>query len=208
MMKKVRKWLPLGRLLTGKQHGGIPRVMETFWILKWVVVMWMYIRVYSHPDVYLRSSHFLPVNEGFEAEAPILWPLDSKSQLTGKDPDAETDWGQEEEGATEDEVVEWHHQLNGHEFEQTLWDSEGQGSLACCSPWSHRVRHNLATEQQILFLVPGPRSLFREAVLDAVSTWYPCLFTLILLYLNHKSRSRVVPLYLLTCPWLHLNCIF
>ena len=49
--------------------------------------------------------------------------------------------------------------------------SEGQGSLACCGPWSHRVRHNLATEQQILFLVPGPRSLFREAVLDAVSTW-------------------------------------
>ena len=51
----------------------------------------MYIWVYSHPDVYLRSSHFLPVNEGFEAEAPILWPLDSKSQLTGKDPDAEKD---------------------------------------------------------------------------------------------------------------------
>ena len=62
MMKKVRKWLPLGRLLTGKWHGGIPRVMETFWILKWVVIMWVYIRVDSHPGVYLRSSHFLHVN--------------------------------------------------------------------------------------------------------------------------------------------------
>lgn len=62
MMKKVRKWLPLGRLLTGKWHGGIPRVMDTFWILKWVVVMWVYIRMDSHPDVYLRSSHFLHVN--------------------------------------------------------------------------------------------------------------------------------------------------
>ena len=62
MMKKVRKWLPLGTLLTGKWHGGIPRVMETFWILKWVVIMWVYIRVDSHPGVYLRSSHFLHVN--------------------------------------------------------------------------------------------------------------------------------------------------
>ena len=48
---------------------------------------------------------------------------------------------------TEDETGEWHHQLKGHEFDQTVGDSEGQGSLACCSPWGHRVRHNLATEQ-------------------------------------------------------------
>ena len=50
----------------------------------------------------------------------------------------------------QDEMVEWHHRLSGHEFEQTLEDSEGQGSLACCSPWSHRVSHDLATEHQIL----------------------------------------------------------
>ena len=49
---------------------------------------------------------------------------------------------------TEDEMIGWHHQLNGHEFEQTLEDSEGQGSLACCSPWGCRVRDDLATEQQ------------------------------------------------------------
>ena len=63
-----------------------------------------------------------------EVEAPRLWPPDAKSWLIGKDPDAGKDWGQEEKGATEDEVVGWHHQLNGHEFEQTLEDSEGQGS--------------------------------------------------------------------------------
>ena len=56
-------------------------------------------------------------------------------ELIGKDPDAGKDWGQEEKGMTEDEMVGWHHQHNGHEFEQTPGDGEGQGSLACCSPW-------------------------------------------------------------------------
>ena len=73
-----------------------------------------------------------------EAEAPILWPLDVKSQLIWKDPDAGKDWRQKEKGAVEDEKVRFHHWLNGHEYEQTLGDSEGQGSLACCSPWGHK----------------------------------------------------------------------
>ena len=60
-----------------------------------------------------------------------------KSQLTGKDPDAGKDQRQEK-GVTEDEMVEWHHPLNGHEFEQTLRESEGQGSLVCCSPWGFK----------------------------------------------------------------------
>jgi len=55
--------------------------------------------------------------------------------------------GLEEKGGTEDEMIGWHHQFNGHEFEQTTVDSEGQGSLACFNPWDHRVRHNLLTEQ-------------------------------------------------------------
>ena len=58
------------------------------------------------------------------------------------------DGGQEEKGLTEDEMVGWHHQLNGHEFEQTLGDGEGQGSLACCHPWGCRVGYDLVTEQQ------------------------------------------------------------
>ena len=73
-----------------------------------------------------------------EAEAPILWSPDAKSWLTGKDPDAGKDWRQEEKGATEDEMVGWHHRLDGHGFEQTPGDSEGQRSLACCSPWRHK----------------------------------------------------------------------
>ena len=83
-----------------------------------------------------------------KAEAPILWPPDAKSWLIGKDPDAGKDSGQEEKGMIEDEVVGWHHWLNGHEFEQTLGDGEGQGNLACCGPWGHRVGHDWATEQQ------------------------------------------------------------
>ena len=70
-----------------------------------------------------------------EAEAPILWPPDAKSWLIRKDSDAGKDWGQEEKWVAEDEMVGWHHQLNGHEFEQALGDGEGQGSLAYCSPW-------------------------------------------------------------------------
>ena len=73
-----------------------------------------------------------------EAEAPILWPSDAKNWLIWKDPDAGKDWGQEEEGAIEDEMAGWHHWLNGREFEQALGDAEGQGGLVCCSPWGHK----------------------------------------------------------------------
>ena len=69
------------------------------------------------------------------AETPILWPPDAKNWLIWKDPNAGKDWGQEEKGATEDEIVGWLHRLNGHESEQTPGDTDGQGNLACCSPW-------------------------------------------------------------------------
>ena len=70
-----------------------------------------------------------------EAEAPMLWPPDMKSWLTRKDPDAGKDWRQEEKGMTENEMVGWHHQLNGHEFEQALGVGDGQESLPCYSSW-------------------------------------------------------------------------
>ena len=86
---------------------------------------------------------------GVESEDPILWPSDSKCWLTGKDLDAGKDWGQKEKGAMEDEMVRQHHQLSGHEFEQTLGDSEGQRLLVCCSPWGHRESEmTLVTERQ------------------------------------------------------------
>ena len=71
-----------------------------------------------------------------EAETPILWPPDAKNQLIRKDPDAGRDKGQEK-GVTEGEMVGWHYQLNGHEFEQAPAAGDGQGSLVCCSPWGH-----------------------------------------------------------------------
>ena len=66
------------------------------------------------------------------------WPPDVKNWLIRKDPDAGKDWRQENKGTAEDEMVGWHHQLNRHEFEQALGDGEGQGSLACCSPWGRK----------------------------------------------------------------------
>ena len=68
-----------------------------------------------------------------EVETPLLWPPDAKNWLTGKNPDAGRDWRQEKKGMTEDEMIGWHRQLNGHEFEQALGVGDGQGSLASCS---------------------------------------------------------------------------
>ena len=92
-------------------------------------------------------------------EGDQSWPPHAKSWLIGKDPDVGRDWGQEEKGTTEDEMVGWHHQLNGHEFELTLGVGAGQGGLACCDSWGYkesdtteqlnwteRVRHDWATE--------------------------------------------------------------
>ena len=101
-----------------------------------------------------------------EAETPMLWPPDVKSQFIGKDPDAGKDWGQEEKGATEDEMVGWHHRLNGQKFKQTPGDSEGQGSLACCSKSMElpRIRQDLMTEQQQQIM------LFKEYILTHSQT--------------------------------------
>ena len=73
-----------------------------------------------------------------EAETPILWLPDVKNWLVWKDPDAGNDWRQEEKGMTEDDMVGWHHWLNGLEFEYASRVGDGQGSLACCSPWGHK----------------------------------------------------------------------
>ena len=73
-----------------------------------------------------------------ETEAPILWPPDVKNWLIGKDPDAGKDWRQEGKGTTEDEMVGWHHWVNGHEFDQALGVGDVQGRLACCTLWGHK----------------------------------------------------------------------
>ena len=81
--------------------------------------------------IFIRRTHA-------EAEAPILWPPDAKSRLIRKDPEAGRDWRHKEKGVAVDEIVRQHHRLNGHKFEQTLGDGEGQGNLVCCSPWGHK----------------------------------------------------------------------
>ena len=77
-----------------------------------------------------------------DAEAPILWPPDAKHCLIGKDPDNGKDWRQEEKWMTADEMVGWHHQLDGHEFEEAQGIGDVQGSLACCIPWDCRVQYD------------------------------------------------------------------
>ena len=90
-----------------------------------------------------------------EDETPKLWPPDVKSWLIWKDPDAGKDWGQEEKGTTEDEMVGWHHWLDGHEFQWTPGVGDRQGGLACCNSWGGKesdktewLNWTEATEQQ------------------------------------------------------------
>ena len=81
-----------------------------------------------------------------EAETPILWPSDVKNWLIWKDPDPGKDWRREEKGTTEDEMVGWHHWLNGHGFGWTLGVGDGQGGLVCCNSWG---RKELDTTEQL-----------------------------------------------------------
>ena len=83
-----------------------------------------------------------------EAEAPILWPPDAKSQIIGKDPDAEENWGQEKKGVTEDEIVWWHHWLNAQTLSKLLGIVKDREPSVLQSMRSQRVGHNLVTEQQ------------------------------------------------------------
>ena len=73
-----------------------------------------------------------------EVETPILWPPDAMSRFIWKDTDAGKDWGQEEKGITEDEMVRWHHRLNGHGFGWTLGVGDRQGGLECCGSWGRK----------------------------------------------------------------------
>ena len=114
--------------------------------------LWYWRRLLRVPWTARRSNH-PKGNQSWigrtdaEAETPILWPPDVKNWLPGKDPDAGKDWRQEKKGLTEDEMVGWHHQLDGHEFGQALGVGDGQGGLECCSTWGPQtVRHNWVTE--------------------------------------------------------------
>ena len=117
------------------------------WTINWCFWIVVLEKTFERP---LESKEIKPVNpkqyqpwifigrNDTEAEAPKYWLPDAKGTLMGKDPDAGKDWGQEEKGVTEDEMIGWHYKLNGLEFEQILGDSGGLGSMVCCSPRGHK----------------------------------------------------------------------
>ena len=126
---------------------------ESWTIKKWVPKNWCFWtwgwrRLLRVPWTARRSNQSIlkEINQSWvfsgrtdaEAEMPIFWPPDAKNSFIGKDPYAGKDWRLEETGTTEDEVVGWHHRLNGHGFGWTPWVCDGQGGLACCSPWGHK----------------------------------------------------------------------
>ena len=105
-----------------------------------------------------------------------------------KDCDARKDWGQEK-WATEDEMVGWHHQLSGHKFEQTLGDSEGQGSLAWCSTWGHKEL-DIETEQQQCFIYSSLSQSYFSTIFTLLPrlqiSWVSLLFfTTIMVFYFH-----------------------
>ena len=121
-----------------------------------------------------------------EAETPILWPSDAKNWLIGKDPDARQDLRQEEKGTTKDEMVGWHHRLNGHEFEQALGVDDEQGSLACCSPWG--CKESDTTEQlNVLY----PFLTLRQQDFQATPVYFPTIST----YISHDPLWFCVHLW-------------
>ena len=116
----------------------------------------------------------IPWKDDAEAEAPILGPPNGKNWLIGKDPDAGKDWRQEEKGVTEDEMVGWHHWLNCPEFKQTLGNSEGQGSLACCSPWGCKELDMTKWLNNSVIVSFFHYSIFRSLTHSSLSPYY-CL---------------------------------
>ena len=126
-----------------------------------------------------------------EAEAPVLWPPDVKSRLTGKDPDAGNVWRQREKRAAEDEMVQWHHRINGHEFEQTLGDSEGQGSLSCCRPRAPRVGNNLASNNSILEELPKWKKRWEKVLIVKIRNKVSLLANAMTVYIeNSKGKAK------------------
>ena len=113
-----------------------------FWNVSPHYELWCWRRLLRVPWTARRSNQSIlkEISPGcsLEAETPILWPPDVKSWLIGKDPDAGKNWGQEEKGMTEDEMVGWHHRLNGHGFGWTLGVGNGQGGLVYCGSWGRK----------------------------------------------------------------------
>ena len=108
---------------------GIKISLTSWWVRQRDILLTRGCFLYHQPWLFIGRTN---------AETSIFWPPDMKSWHIGKDHDAGKDWRQEEKGTKEDEMVGWHHQCNGHKFEQILVDGEGERSLVCCNPWCHK----------------------------------------------------------------------
>ena len=139
-----------------------------------------------------------------EAEDPVHWPLNMKSWCIGKYPEAEKYWGEQEKRATENEMIVWHHRLNGHKFDQTLGDSEEQGSLACCS---QRGRKDLDTlihwRTTVLGLPPSSDARVPDSPYSQCLPVWMCLKPLNSSHLNSGSQISCCDLHLRS--FLHLS---
>ena len=146
-LQKRHLWL--SEILLLITHESIEQMVKIYMKAKVIDLFFLGIQFllpnYWSPPKGDQSGVFIGATDA-EAETPVLWLPHAKSWLIWKDPDAGRDWGQEEKGATEDEMVGWHHWLNGHGFGWTPGVGDGQGGLACCSSWGRRVRHNWVTE--------------------------------------------------------------
>ena len=162
--------------------------------------LWCWRRLLRIPWTAKRSNQSIlkEINPEYlldaDAEASIFWPPDVKSWLIRKDPDAGKDWRQEEKGMTEDEMVGWHHRLNGYEFRWTPGVDDGQGGLERCGSWGPRVRNGWATELNW--------TAARQASLTLTISWslpkFLCHFLLLLpsVFLSIRVFSKESVLWL------------
>ena len=144
----------------------------------------------NEPWIFIGRTHA-------ETEAPVLWPPDMKSWLTGKDPDAGKERRQGEKGTTEDEMVGWHQRASGHEFEQTPRDGEGQGRLARCSPWGRResdtperLKNSSGCLQRVVY-TQAPLFLTHFNLKQNLKWWRWC-------WLHFRQRQEKAPY---RCEW-------
>ena len=124
-----------------------------------------------------------------KAETPIVWPPDAKNWLTGKDPDAGKVWRQEEKGMTEDKMVGWHHRLDGHEFEHAPGVGDGQGDLACCSPWGCKESD---TTEWLSWTGLYPVRLLCPWDFPGKNTGVGCHFFLLGIFLNQELNLHLL----------------
>ena len=134
-----------------------------------------------------QSWVFIGRTDG-EADTPILWPPDAESWLIWKDPDAGKDWGQEEKGTAEDEMVGWHHLLNGNGFGWTLGVGDMQGGLACCGSWGHKesdTTESLNSTEELLC------SLSLVCIMKFHDLYALCVFVYVYVFLIGKLVAHL-----------------